>query len=177
MRRAISVCLVVMLLFGATSAEAAEKGLIIHAGDLMAQPFIDAAKTSAVTPNQPVTIIERRGAWANVESNGKTGWVRLLNVRLEPRPGGTASGQASGSPPALSLNNPASLLRTGSSGKTVTTGVKGMDEEDIRNATPNLAELAVLDSLEVDAADARANAQKSSLKESSVDYLDKGRRK
>jgi hypothetical protein len=162
---------------GLSTAQAAEKGLIIRAGDLMAQPFIDAAKTGPVTPNQPVTILERRGAWANVESNGKAGWVRLLNLRLEPRPGSPAAARPAGASPPVNLANPASLLRTGSSGRTVTTGVKGMDEEDIRNATPDFDQVGLLDRIASDAADARSAAQKQNLKENTVDYLDKGKKK
>ncbi len=76
-----------------------------------------------------------------------------------------------------SLTSPASLLHTGSSGKTVTTGVKGLDEADIRNSTPNHEQVAVLDGLGVDASDAAANAASSGLKEQNVEYLKKGRRK
>jgi hypothetical protein len=171
MRRLGAILLAAIQLCRVTSAEAAEKGLILRAGDLLAQPFIDAAKSGPLTANQPVTILQRQGAWANVETGGKTGWVRVLNLRLEPgaagaaRPGG---GRPSG-------GNPMSLLQTGSSGRTVTTGVKGMDEEDIQNATPNYAELELLGTLAVSADDARATATKANLKENTVDYLDKGR--
>lgn len=164
MRRCAAILLAGLLMCGATAAQAAEKGQILRAGDLLAQPFIDAAKSGPVTANQPVTILERRGAWASVESNGARGWVRLLNLRLEAgaaRPGGARPGMAS--------------LRTGSSGRTATTGIKGMDEEDVRNATPDYQELELLGTLAVTADDARATAQKAALKENTVAYLDKGR--
>jgi hypothetical protein len=168
MRGTVAILLAATLLCRVTSADAAEKGLVIRAGDLLAQPFIDAAKSRPLTANQPVTILERRGAWANVDAGGQKGWVRLLNLRLDP---GTARPARSESASA------ASLLRTGSSGRTVTTGVKGMDEEDIRNATPDYAALETLGTLAVGASEARATAQKANLKENSVDYLGKGRHK
>ena len=65
------------------------------------------------------------------------------------------------------------MLRTNSSSRTVTTGVKGMNEEDIRGSTPNYVQLGLLDTLGVDADDARANAGKNKLLERKVDYLDK----
>lgn len=171
MRRIVAILLTAILLCRVTSAEAAEKGLVLRASDLLAQPFIDAAKSGPLTANQPVTIIQRRGAWANVEAGGKTGWVRVLNLRLEPGAAGAA--RPGGARP--SGGNPMSLLQTGSSGRTVTTGVKGMDEEDIRNATPDYAELELLGTLAASADDARATATKANLKENAVDYLDKGR--
>ena len=154
-----------ILIFPFASAQAAEKGLIIRAGDLMAQPFIDADKVGPVTASEPVTMVERRGGWVRVEAGGGTGWVRMLNVRLQASAGGPAAGNPSA----------ASLLRTGSSGRTVTTGIKGLGEEDIRNASANYAELEQLGTLAVGAAETRANAEKSQLKESEVAYLKKGR--
>ena len=50
-----------------------------------------------------------------------------------------------------------------------------MDEEDIRNASPDPVQLQLLGTLGVDAATARAHAQKSNLKENTIGYLDKGR--
>jgi hypothetical protein len=145
--------------------QAAEKGLIIRAGDLMAEPFIDAAKTGPVAASAPVTLLERRGGWVRIETGGSAGWVRMLNVRLEA---GAATLAAA---PATGRSNPLSLLRTGSSGRTVTTGIKGLGEEDIRNASANYAQLDQLGKLAVGAAETRANAQQNQLKESNVAYL------
>lgn len=169
------VSLASLLVLTATSSVAAEKGVAIRAGDLRARPFIDAEKAGAIAANQPVTIEARQGGWARVSAGGTTGWVRMLNLRLE-----SAGGAAVGAKPTSAggrqnagnaLSNPASLLRTGSSGRTVTTGVKGLDEEDIQNASPDYAQLAQLDGLAVDAAVARASAQTGSLTENNVDYL------
>ena len=160
MRTFRAVLLAALPLLIATTAHAAEKGLVIRAGDLMAQPFIDAAKAGPLTANQPVTILARRGGWAQIEAAGRSGWMRLLNLRLEPRAPNAAD---------------TARLRTGSSGRTVTTGVKGMDEADIRNASPDYAQLQLLGTLGVDAAAGRDHAQKNNLKETALGYLDKGR--
>lgn len=151
------------LLMPLAAALAAEKGLIIRAGDLMAQPFIDAAKSGPLAADQPVDIVERKGGWMRVEAGGQSGWVRTLNVRLAGLGGAPA--------PAGNRGTPLSLLRTGSTGRTVTTGVKGMDEEDIRNAAPNYAELDKLAALGVEPAEAQDNARASDLKENQIAYL------
>jgi hypothetical protein len=156
------------------TAAAAEKGQIIRAGDLLAQPFIDAPSAAKLTASQPVTIVERRGPWASVQANGKSGWVRLLNLRLEPA---VAVAGFSRPPTASRSSGLSSLMRTDSSGRTVTTGVKGMEEEDIRASSPNYEELTLLEGLGVDAADARASAEKARLAERSVAYLPKRRGK
>jgi hypothetical protein len=146
------------------AAQAAERGVIIRAGDLMDQPFIDAGKAAPVGANQPVTILERRAGWLRVEAGGHGGWVRMLNVRLD----GAAAGPVAGKPGFAAL-------RTGSSGKTVTTGIKGLGEEDIRQASPDYQQLDALGTLAVDPAETRENAAKNQLKESTTAYLKKGR--
>lgn len=159
MRSLFALWFAAMLLVPAAQAEAAEKGVIIRTGELLSRPFIDSAKTGPVTANQPVTILERRGGWTNVDSNGKAGWVRTLNIRLqagEPSTGGTGLTAA---------------LRTGSSGRTVTTGIKGLDEDDIRNASPNPAQVEQLSALAVSPAEARQSAAQNNLKEQNVAYL------
>jgi len=160
MRSARAILIAAFALLSWTAARANERGIVIRAGDLFAEPFIDAAKLGPLTSNQPVTIIERRGGWLAVEVGGRRGWVRMLNVRLEAAAGPVAS---------------TSAMRTGSTGRTVATGVKGLDEVDIRNAAIDREQLAKLGELSVSAADARQHALQDNLKESKVDYLKPGK--
>lgn len=169
MRRAFILCAFACALIPASAADAADRGVVIRNGDIKAQPFIDAPPAANVAANDPVTIIDRKGAWMQVQVAGKTGWIRMLNVRLATTDGAVAH--------QTSVASAASMLRTGSSGKTVTTGVKGLGEEDLRNASVNLAELDKLGTLAVDPGEATANAQKKGLKESEIDYLAKGGKK
>lgn len=143
---------------------AAEKALVLRAGDLLDKPFIDAGKNGQVAPNQPVSILQRQGAWAQVDAGGRSGWVRLLNLRLEA--GGV------GATPVQAV-----LLRTGSSGRTVTTGVKGLDDGDIEKASIDPAQLAQLATLAVTGGEARDNAAQSHLAENQIDYLKRGKAK
>lgn len=167
MRLGRTFLILLLAIFAAPAATAAptESGQVIRAADLMAQPFIDAAKVAPVTANQAVTIVERRGGWVQVQAAGKTGWLRALNVRLAP---GTSD-------IARASNRGASVLRTGSSGRTITTGVKGLDEESIRNAPIDRAQLAALGALAVPDTSAREAASRKKLVESKVDYLKPGK--
>lgn len=171
-----AACLAAFVVSQTGTAHAAEKGLMLRAGNLMAQPFIDAAKGDAVAANQPVTILERRGGWVNVEAGGKRGWVRLLNVRLEPPGGVTAPVKGKGK----SGGSPLSLFQTNSTKQTATTGIKGVndiDEATIRNASVNYAELDRLETIDVTADQARSYATKNKLKEQQLAYLKKGKGK
>lgn len=155
------VLLAAGLLIG-TAALASERGLMIRAGDLFEQPFIDAKKLGPLTPNQPVTIVERRGGWISVDAGGKRGWVRLLNLRLEPAVQPTAGRSTA-------------ALRTGSTGRTVATGVKGLDEADIRSASLDRGQLAQLELLGVTDDAAKQYGSQNQLKESLIAYLKPGK--
>ena len=155
------VLLAAGLLIG-TAALASERGLMIRAGDLFEQPFIDAKKLGPLTPNQPVTIVERRGGWISVDAGGKRGWVRLLNLRLEPAVQPTAGRSTA-------------ALRTGSTGRTVATGVKGLDEADIRSASLDRGQLAQLELLGVTDDAAKQYGSRNQLKESLIAYLKPGK--
>jgi hypothetical protein len=163
MRGWVALTLGASLLLAPLPVLAAEGGLMIRAGDLMSEPFIDAAKAAKVKAKQKVTILERKGGWMKVDASGKAGWVRSLNVRLA---------EGSGRPRASSGN--VAQLRTGSSGRTATTGVKGLEEADIRAASADYAQLAALDSVAASEGEAKTAAAQKKLAESQVAYLAKG---
>lgn len=156
------VILLAPALLLAAAAQASERGTAIRAGDIYAEPYIDAAKVGALTANQPVTIVARKGGWLSVEAAGKRGWVRLLIVRLVATiptvPGGSTA-----------------QLRTGSTGRTVTTGIKGLEEADIRNAAVDRAQLAEMEALAANEPEARDAAQGKGLTESKITYLKPGK--
>jgi Bacterial SH3 domain len=161
MRTVRAILFAAALLLTCTPAHSSERGLVIRTGDLHAEPFIDAAKTGTLAPNQSVTILARKGGWLSVEAGGKRGWVRLLNVRLEPAKSSAAASNSG--------------LRTGSRGRTLTTGVKGLEEGSILNAAIDRAQLAALDQLSTSENDARALALENGLKEATVAYLKPGK--
>ena len=160
MRSTRVVLIAAIALLSWTAARANERGMVIRASDLLAEPFIDAVKLGPLAGNQPVTIVERRGGWLAVEVGGRRGWVRMLNVRLEA---------------AAKPGTSTAAMRTGSTGRTVATGVKGLDEVDIRGASINRAQLAQLERLAVSDGDARQHAVQNNLKETKVDYLKPGK--
>lgn len=160
MRTRRLILIAAFALLPVSAAFSAERGLVIRAGDLYAEPFIDAAKVGPVAPEQAVTIVERRGGWLRVEAGQRRGWVRLLNVRLEAvaRPAGNTA-----------------AMRTGSRGGTVVTGVKGLDDADIRNASVDRVQQARLEALGASDGQARQQAAAGRLKETNVAYLKPGK--
>jgi hypothetical protein len=163
----IRFLLALAALMSFSPAQAAESGVLIRADVLREKPFIDAAEVEKLAANAPVSIAARQGGWVKVDAGGKSGWVRTLNVRL-------AGGGATASSGLLAAS---SVYRTGSSGTQVTTGVKGLGESDLAAASPNAAQLAMLNGQGVTPAAATEQANLNGLKTNQVEYLKGGKKK
>ena len=91
------------LLALATSAHAADVGVLSQASALLAEPKPKAAQVAKLPANAPITVVERQGGWYHVKGPaGEDGWVKLMAVRLAARPGATpAQGSSSAAEAAL----------------------------------------------------------------------------
>jgi hypothetical protein len=147
----------------ASGLACAEPGTLLKDTALRAQPFGDAAVVADLKAKDSVDIQMRKGAWAQVKAGEHSGWVRLLGVR-------TGSGQRG----EAGVGALASVFRTGSSGNTVSTGVKGLSEEKLKNAQPDAAEAKRLSKYQQSESSARSYAKQAKLAAEKVDYLEKG---
>jgi hypothetical protein len=147
----------VALLIGAAvlpiHASATENGVVMRRTELRQAPFDDAARIAELAERAPVRLLTRQGGWLQVQATPHTGWLRLLFVRTTPAESPPASAAAS------SLQAAINLARTGSSGQTVATGVRGLDRADLARATPNPARVAQLDAMAVSRDEAEAFGQ------------------
>ena len=139
----------------------AEPATVIRATDLKKEPATDSATVAALAENTAVEALERKSGWTRVKADAGEGWVRMLSLRF----GGTAA-----KPGASGVNQLFNVARTGSSGTQVTTGVRGLEAEQITNAQPNPAELAKLDGFAVDRDAAASFAAQGKLDAKSVAY-------
>jgi hypothetical protein len=111
----------------------AEPATVIRATELKKDPATDAPTVSELAENTGVDALERRGGWTRVKAGAAEGWVKMLALRYGAA--GTAKAGDTG------LSQLFNVARTGSSGTQVTTGVRGLEAEQITNAQPNAAEL------------------------------------
>jgi uncharacterized protein YgiM (DUF1202 family) len=154
------------LLAGAAHAETA---LTTRSTELQSQPQSDAATVATLTENTKVEVLTRKGAWSQVKTaSGQTGWVRMLT--LKPEGAAQQAPAASGSNPIGALGGLLTAGRT-SNTATVTTGVRGLSEEDLQNAQANPAEVEKMQRYSADKPSAQAFAQRSKLTPVAVDYL------
>jgi hypothetical protein len=115
----------------------AEPATLARASALKAQPATDAATVTELAADAAVDAGERSGGWVRVRTPaGAEGWVKMLALRY----GGAGGAKRGDSGLAQAVN----VARSGSSGTQVTTGVRGLDENDLKTARPNPAELKKL---------------------------------
>jgi hypothetical protein len=143
----------------------AETAFTTRATDLQAQGQLDSKVLASLPENTKLEVLRRVGAWDEVKtSSGQSGWVRMMNLRFD------SAGATKGSGSMSAINELISSGRTGNTA-TVTTGVRGLTEEDLKNAKSNPAEFARMQKNAVDKPTAQAFAQRSKLNPNRVDYL------
>lgn len=146
-------------------ASAPESAQVIRETALRREPFTDAEAVSTLAANTPVQLLLRQGAWVQVQTGEAQGWLRLLSLRTAAPAAPTG---------ANGLQQALNVARTGASGNTVATGVRGLSKEDISKAAPNPAELEKLGRFAADETLARSFAAGGPLTTAEVPFLEKG---
>lgn len=146
---------------------AAEPGQVGRNDSLREKPFTDAKAVATLKAGQKVEILKRQGAWYQVTAAGKTGWTPMLSVRRTAAAAAVSAG---------------SLAQTASgraaTGKVVaTTGVRGLNEENLEEATFSEAAVAALEKYRVTPQAADSFARDAGLAPREVPSLGKGGKK
>ena len=123
-------------------------------------------KLSAKTP---VRAFEQKSKWRRViTGTNATGWVNLMHLRGEPViiASGSDSGVLSGV--ASFLGGPGGSQKS----QGATLGIRGLTEEELKNAAPDLAALAKVRSFKSDTGEAERFAREASLKKADASFID-----
>ncbi len=147
-------------------AQGAQSGITRSNAALRAAPYNDAHLVITLVKDTQLRILSRRGAWLNVKVDAYgEGWVKLHLVRI----GDDAARERS------SFSGIAALWRSwtgrgGSSGLVATTGIRGLEDQDLRNAKPDPQAVVALDMYAATEQAARARAEQAGLVVQQVDY-------
>ena len=153
-----------IFIFVAPQLLAADKAAVISRDtELFSKPFKDAETITELSTQTAIIILKRKGGWYQIKTDTKQGWVRLTHVRLarknkakqdaENNVGEILSGLATG--------------REKSDQTTTATAVKGLSEEELRNAEADVDALNALDNFAVD----EKADNESGLQTRKIDYL------
>ena len=144
---------------------AAGGGVAVKKCAMLDDRYRDANEIGTLQKGDAVKILRRKGGWVSLSAGGKTGWTRMLCIRR-----GDAGKKASALTEASGVLGLATG-RAGSGNVVAATGVRGLDEEDLKGATFNGQELKKLKSYGASEAKARKFAGKAGLKLKQVEFI------
>jgi len=153
--------LALLLAMGAMPALAAQ-GTVLRNEKLYSQPSATSKVTATAAKGASVTILAKRGGWLQVRSGRSSGWIRLLSVRAGAGGlGGAGLGDVVGA--ATTRSDPSRVVAVA--------GLRGLDDEDLKQAKFDGAELARMDAWDASATQARSFAARGGLAAAKVAAL------
>lgn len=137
----------------ASSAHAAP-GTLLRDESLRSQPSATAPVAAQISRGTSVDIVARRGGWLQVNTGRSQGWVRLLSVRAgQGGSGGAGLGDVVGV--ATRRADPSRVVSVA--------GVRGLNEDQLRQARFDADELARLDNYSATLSQGRNHASRAGL--------------
>lgn len=128
---------------------------------LRTEPRTDAAVVANLAKGATGEAVARQGAWVQIKSAATTGWLYSFNVRF----GATASGDGAGSVLGR-VFGPRQRVSV-----TSTIGIRGLDEEDLRQARFDGGQVQQLDTFAASREQAEAHAGEAGLSAGRIEYL------
>lgn len=154
----------VLALCAASASAWAAPGTVLRNEKLYSKPSSTSAVAGSAAKGASVDILAKQGGWLRVKAGKSTGWIRLLSVRAGAGGlGGAGIGDVVGA--ATTKSDPSRVVAVA--------GLRGLNDEDLKQAKFNADELARMEALNVSAAQARSFAGQSGLAAVSVPDLPK----
>jgi hypothetical protein len=141
---------------GLAGHAAAQRVTLERDSPLYAEPRLNASQVSQLKQGATGDVIGRQGGWVNLKTPAGTGWLFSFNVRYPSEGGVTNTGTR------------ASQQRSVVS----TIGIRGLDEEDLKQASFNAGQMKLLDEYAASKQAAESRARSTGLAPEKVDYLD-----
>jgi hypothetical protein len=156
------------LAFASATAFAQEQAFTNRSTELMDKASTDGKAVTTLKADTPVKVVQRSGGWTKIDANGQQGFVRAFHLRFpaavetSSSSGGVLGGLTGGLFGGKSQPKSATVA---------TTGIRGLSAEDFKNANPDPAALAKMESFRVDKAAAQGFAREAKLSSVSINYL------
>jgi hypothetical protein len=139
-------------------------GTVLRAEKLYSEPASTSKVTASVAKGASVEILGKQAGWLRVKVGSQSGWIRLLSVRAGSGGlGGAGVGDVIGA--ATTRSDPTRVVAVA--------GLRGLNDEDLKQAKFNAEELARMEARSVSATEVRTFASQSGLAAVSVPDLPK----
>ena len=157
MRFALSVVLL------AAASAAAQQVTLERDSPLYSEPRLDSAEVAQLKQGATGEVVGKLGVWLNLKTSAASGWLFSFNVRFrsegaeDSSGAGAVLGRVYG--PRRSVN------------VTSTIGVRGLEEEDLKQASFDAAQMKQLDGYTATKEAAADGARAKGLAQEQVEYL------
>jgi len=155
MRKSIIFCGLLLSVISFTLV-AAQQAIILKDTSLQSTPEVMAQTVETLAKDSQVTILKRRGAWYQVETDsGSQGWLKMITVRYTTKSG-----------PKRTRDFLSGITET-----TTSTGVRGLsDDEEDEVFTETESDAQKLDRNTATKEQAESHAQEGGLEKRAIDY-------
>lgn len=151
-----------LLLILALPAAAAEQVTVERDTAIYSEPRIDSRQVTQLKQGSAAEVLGKSGAWLNLKTATGTGWLLSFNVRFPSQPQESAGGSSIGRVFAPRRSSPM---------VTSTIGIRGLEKEDLRQASFSPDQVRQLDQYGASKEAAQTQARDSGLAPARVDYL------
>jgi hypothetical protein len=165
MKRIHRYCGALCLLLAAASA-AAQQVTLERDSPLYPEPRLEGTPLAQLKQGATGDVIGKQGAWLQLKTPDASGWLFSFNVRFPPQTtegGGTGAGAALGR-----------VFGPRRTSVTSSIGVRGLEEEDLKQATFSGEQMKLLDSYAASKESAEESARAAGLAPAKVDFLGAG---
>jgi len=153
-----------VILLAAASA-AAQQVTLERDSPLYAEPRPEAAAVAQLKQGATGEVVGKQGGWLNLKTSAGTGWLFSFNVRF---PAQKAEGGESGAGSALGrVIGPRRSVAVTSG-----IGIRGLEEEDLKQASFDAGQMKLLDGYAASKQAAEEGARAAGLAPAKVEYLD-----
>jgi hypothetical protein len=163
-----SLRVIVPAILLAAAPAAAQQVTLERDSGLYAEPRLDASQVTQLKLGATGEVIGKQGAWLNLKTPGGSGWLFSFNVRFQSQQAG--AGDSGAGSAAGRLFGPRRSVSV-----TSTIGIRGIEEEDLKQASFNADQMKLLDGYVATRQAAEQGARASGLAPASVEYMDAGK--
>ena len=149
----------------AAGTAAAQQVTLERDSPLYTEPRLDAAQVTQLKLGATGEVIGKQGAWLNLKTPGGSGWLFSFNVRFPSAQ--AATGDSGAGAAAGRLFGPRRNVSV-----TSTVGIRGIEEEDLKQASFSAEQMKLLESYAATRDAAERRARGSGLAPASVEYMD-----
>ena len=164
-RPLLPLCLMLSVALLAGAPAAAQPVTLERDSPLYAEPRLDASQVTQLKFGATGEVIGKQGAWLNLKTPGGSGWLFSFNVRFQSQQ--SAAGDSGAGSAAGRLFGPRRSVSV-----TSTIGIRGVEEEDLKQASFNADQMKRLEGYAATRQAAERRARAAGLAPASVEYMD-----